>query len=521
MDLTKYAELFRSEAREHLLVIERALAQLRNGSDDDQIAELFRSTHTIKGMAAAMGYASVEQLAHALESVLDGVRTQARGIDDDLLRVLVDGADALAKAIDDAVAGTQTEATTPSRPAFAEVQEEQLVATRSARSTIEGTVRVDVQRLDALLDLTGELVIARDRLIRALEDNAQDFGMRASRNSTHPLARAVHDASSLVSAVQDEVLRLRLVPVHQVFDRFPRLVRDLAREVGKDVTFITEGRDIELDRSLLEALGDPVVHLLRNAIDHGIEPAGYRERAGKPAQGRLVLRAARDRNAVIIQVEDDGRGIDRHAVLERARERGLVPWDAPALDDDQLLRVIAQPGLSTAESVTNISGRGVGIDVVVNRVRSFGGTIDLETEQGRGTRFTLRLPTTLAITRALLVTAGGDQFALSAAHVMEVHEWEAVDQLSNGDVRIRDDVLPLVPLEERFGLPASAADERHLVVVDAGTGRRALLVDEITGHQDIVVKRFQSVHESQPWFSGATLLGDGRPALIVDLSSLA
>ena len=304
--------------------------------------------------------------------------------------------------------------------------------------------------------------------------------------------------------------------------RYLALAEAIARDIGKDVTFVTEGRDIELDRSLLEALGDPVVHLLRNAIDHGIETGADRERAGKPRHGRLALRALRDRNAVVIHVEDDGRGIDRDAVLSRARERGSVPWSTTSLDDDQLLRVIAQPGLSTAESVTNISGRGVGIDVVVNRMRSLGGSIELETEAGRGTRFTLRLPTTLAITRALLVSAGGEQFALAAAHVMEVQEWSTPSGSRIPDeVTIRDDILPLVPLEERFGLAASTVEDRHLVVVDAGGGRRALLVDEITGHQDIVVKRFRGVRESHTWFSGATLLGDGRPALIVDLSSLA
>jgi two-component system chemotaxis sensor kinase CheA len=325
-----------------------------------------------------------------------------------------------------------------------------------------------------------------------------------------------------VSAVQEEVFRLRLVPVHQVFDRFPRVVRDIARETGKEVAFVTEGGDIELDRSLLESLGDPVIHLLRNAVDHGIETPPERERRGKPATGQLVLRATRDRNAVQIQVEDDGGGIDRNAVLTRARERGVVPWHTTVLDDDQMLRVIAQPGLTTAEAVTNISGRGVGIDVVVNRVRSLGGTIELESREGQGTRFTLKLPTTLAITRALLVSAGGEHFALPAAHVMEVHAWQSESETEgSADVTIRDDVMPLVPLTERFGLASRSADERHLIVVDAGTGRRALLVDEITGHQDIVVKRFRPVRDAHPWFSGATLLGDGRPALIVDLSSLS
>ncbi|AMW04748.1 chemotaxis protein CheA [Gemmatimonas phototrophica] len=388
------------------------------------------------------------------------------------------------------------------------------------------TVRIDARRLDTLLDLVGELVITRDRLLRAIE--AEDHPDR-------DVQRAARDAARLVSAMQDEVLQARLLPVGQVFDRFPRLVRDVSRELGKDVSFVMEGREIELDRSLLDAIGDPILHLLRNALDHGIEEPAVREAAGKAPRGELILRAARDRAAVIIQVQDDGRGIHRETVLHRALEQGLVPPDTAVLTDELLLQVIAHPGFSTARRVTNLSGRGVGVDVVNTRVRALGGQLEIESIEGLGTVVTLRLPVTLAITRALLVEVRGSTFALPATHVeeaMEYHESLRVHHAGGPAVTIRDEVVPLVALGERFGLvrsstlenvnasaPGSGVDQ-HLAIVEAGGRRVALLVDALVAQQDIVVKPLDVVRGASPWFSGATVLGDGSPALIIDVPSV-
>lgn len=515
VDLARYAELFRTEAREHLDQLEMALEQFRQDHDTQHVAVLFRAAHTIKGMAAAMGYDSVERLAHALETFLDGIRQGTRTVDDQLVRTLQEAADALAHAVDDAARVANDTADTQARTAFGTTRSENGNGSARRVSTVS-TVRVEVSRLDALLDLAGELVLARDHLLQLL----QTAEGPSSRTSVE-LHRAIDQTSGLITALQDEVMRVRLVPVQYAFDRFPRFARELARELGKDVELQLEGRDIEVDRSLLDAIGDCVIHLLRNAIDHGIEPVDLRRAVGKDAAGHIVLRAMRDRTAIVIQIEDDGRGIDRDVILQRALERSIVSAETETLDDEQLLQAIATPGLTTAHHVTQVSGRGVGLDAVVARVRTLGGTVQLETATGQGTRFTMRLPATLAITRALLVSAGGEQFAFSAAHVVDVHAWDRTNDPVPETVTIRDSTLPLVPLVKRFGLMPTEAEERHLVVVDAGAGRRAILVDEITGHQDIVVKRFQSVHEAHPWFSGATVLGDGRPALIVDVSSLS
>lgn len=651
MNLAKYADLFRTESREHLAEIDAALLALEQGGDAQHVTVLFRSTHTIKGMAASMGYEHVERLSHALETLLDGVRSGARVLDADVVALLFDGADALASAVDAAVEGngndvsgafdamlqrlasaadtrtatssggvagdsernelahdvfpvarvaearsernaTQADARSDGRaetrvveiriapdaalkgvrammavaklealgtvraidPAqhqwnldafdgtltvtldtaaaleeieravrsagdIARVTLRQPTVTRSERETLRH-VRIDARRLDALLDLVGELVITRDRLVRTAERQHAPSDVAAER----ALATAVHDTSRLVSALQDEVLRTRMTPVGQVFDRFPRLVRDVARDLGKEVTFVTEGRDIELDRSLLDAIGDPIVHLLRNAIDHGLERPDVRRNVGKPPAGRLVLRAARDRATIIVQVSDDGRGIDRDAVLARAQASGIVDSDTTSLSDDGLLRVLARAGFSTAATITSVSGRGVGIDVVASRVRSLGGSLDVQSAVGQGTTFTLRLPVTLAIVRALLVRVADETYALPASHVLEALEFDARALGSHRDretVTLRDEVIPLLRLHGRFGLGRTRQAETHLVIVESGAQRLALEVDSLVGQQDVVVKAYDTVLGAESLFSGATILGDGTPALIVDLGSLA
>jgi two-component system chemotaxis sensor kinase CheA len=307
-----------------------------------------------------------------------------------------------------------------------------------------------------------------------------------------------------------------------VFDRFPRQVRDIARDLGKEVQFSCEGREVELDRSLLDAIGEPIVHLLRNALDHGIEDSAARVLAGKPATGQLVLRAGRDRSSVVIQVEDDGRGIDRDAIRLRAQAQGIVDANAATLTDDELLQVLAHPGFSTASAVTSISGRGVGVDVVMTRVRALGGTLDLETVQGEGSAFTIRLPVTLAIIRALLVRVDSASYAIPAAHVVEVLEYTPgtiVTSAAGERLPWRDELLPIVRLRERFGLPC-ASDETFVAVVESAGRRSALFVDALLSQHDIVVKPLDVARGSLALFNGATVLGDGTPSLIVDVGSL-
>ena len=377
-------------------------------------------------------------------------------------------------------------------------------------------IRVDLRRLDALMNTVGELVIVRDRLRRLSGGAAPDT------------QEAVDQASRLVSELQDEIMRARLAPVSQVFDRFPRLVRDAARSLGKKVDLVIEGKEIELDRSMLDEIGDPLVHLLRNSLDHGIEPPEERRAKGKPATGTLHLVAARERSRVIIRVEDDGRGIQRDRVLAKAVSLGLVrAEEAPGMTDEEVYRLLTAAGFSTAETITDVSGRGVGLDVVATRVRALGGMLDVASTPGRGTSFTLQLPLTLAIVRALLVRLGDETYALPITHVGEtVHlEPEEIRTVKGRTVALlRDEVIPLLPLRGilryREAATGRADGKRPAVILEVGEQRVGVEVDRLLGQQEIVVKQFDGTGGMLRLFSGATILSDGRPALILDAGSV-
>lgn len=380
------------------------------------------------------------------------------------------------------------------------------------KAPLQRYVRIDLRRLDHLMSLVGELLIVRGRLT-----------LRAAALGDAALDEAVADASRLIGEVQDGVLGGRMVPVWQVFDRFPRVVRDAAHTLGKDVEFVVEGREIELDRALLEQVADPLVHLLRNAVDHGIESPAVRLAAGKRAAGRLLVSAVRERNAVVIRVSDDGRGVDRARVLQRARDEGLVDAERESLEDDEILRVISRAGFSTAERVTELSGRGVGIDAVLAKIRALGGTVELKSREGEGTSFSLRLPVTLAVIPALMARIGDESYALPLTHVTETL------QLSRGRVRtvrgrevivIREDVLPLLRLGDIVGAPRGEDRASHVVILQVAERKAGLVVDQLMGREEIVVKPFDAVRGAATCFNGATIMGDGSAALILEVSSL-
>ncbi|MDQ3388855.1 MAG: chemotaxis protein CheA [Gemmatimonadota bacterium] len=384
--------------------------------------------------------------------------------------------------------------------------------TGSARAR---NIRVDLRRLDALMNQIGELVIIRGRLQRLAE-----------LRDAPELEETVDRAARLISELQDEIMQARMVPVGQVFDRFPRLVRDAARTLDKQVDLLIEGKEIEFDRSMLDEIGDPIVHLLRNSLDHGIESPRERRAAGKPPGGMLRLTAARERSQVVIRVEDDGRGIQRERVVERAVAQGLVARDSmTALGDEEIFQLLTRPGFSTAHEVTDVSGRGVGLDVVATRVRALGGILEIASRAGEGTSFTLRLPLTLAIVRALLVKLGTETYALPMAHVSETVEIpaEEIRSVKGCSVAVlRDEVVPLLSLSSalRRGADDPARRLRTAVVLERGEHRMGVEVDELVGQQEIVVKSFDATAETLQFFSGATILSDGRPALILDVGSL-
>ena len=527
MDNSKYAALFLTESQEQLLEINNALLDLERGESDASVARLFRAVHSMKGMSAAMGYNSVAELSHEMETLFDKLRSGALLVTPLIVDTLFAGADALEQAVSMAtanppeemdvsgviqrlnIASAETPQTLTAEFAVAAAEKSASSAQPQARTR---QVRIDAARLDSLMDMAGELVIARDRLAQI----AEAIGDAS-------LDEAMLHASQIIANLQNEILKSRLVPVGQVFDRFPRLVRDTARSLGKDVEFRLEGKEIELDRSMLEEMGEPVLHLLRNALDHGIELPAERKAAGKEPVAIVTLSAERDRTTVLIQVADDGRGIDQRRVLPRAKKLGLVDAAATELTNEELIRVIARPGFSTADRVTDISGRGVGFDIVASKVRSLGGSLEVRTTAGAGTSVVMRLPMTLAISRALLARVDTEIYAIPLTHVVETFTLSLpmLQQVKGKEVlTIRDDVFPAVRLRERVGLPPRASGAGQVVLVELADRHAALIVDEFVGQQEIVVKHFTGVAGSRNLFSGATILGDGDPALIIDASTL-
>jgi len=622
MDLSQYAELFLAESREHLSACNQLLLEWeRRPTSAEPIGGIFRAVHTVKGMAATMGYARVADLAHRMENLLDHLRRGGRPPTDDTLQLLFRATDALEKAVGLAVAGREREAdlaavvadldrvaaqiaprAAPKRepsappppagsgrlvhvtlspeaqlkggramlivrkaqslggvhrlqPPLAAFEAEDFdgrfsfeLDTAAPAAEIEAAVRsvgdvervavggdeahvtpaesaggggrsrhirVDLRRLDALMDLIGELVTARGRLNEL-----------AARSRDPAIDDVAIQISRLSADLQAEIIQARMTPVWQVFDRFPRLVRDLARQLDKQVAFRVEGKEIELDRAILDELGDPLVHLLRNAVDHGIETPAERKRRKKKPEGEIVLAAVRERSSVAISIADDGRGIDRARVLERAKRDGLVGPHVEALSDDQLLRVLARPGFSTADAVTSVSGRGVGIDVAMTRIRALGGSIEIRTEPGKGTTFVLRLPVTLAIVRALIAAVGPERYALPLTYVAETVEFgaTAITTMEGREAMVlRDRVVPLVHLRTLLGVTDDAAPpppRRPVIVLEMGERRTGIVVDGMLSQQEIVVKGFAAPQGTLPVFSGATIMGDGVPALILDAAGL-
>ncbi len=534
MDLARYTALFLSDSRDHLQRCNELLLALeRNPGSSTPVAELFRAFHSIKGSSAAMGFDPVSELAHAAEQLLAGIREgtvePSRAIIDGLFRAvdaLAEGVEAVGRGDTPVVDLELIEAlfrlvpTIEMRTAEIPIPERRRDARLSTAVTapvrpVARQVRVDLERLDSLVNDVGELVVARNRLSAI-----------ADREIGSDLEQVSGRISALVAGLQSGVLRARMAPVDEVFDRFPRMVRDLGRELGKEIRLELQGTDIEVDRSVLDALTEPLTHLLRNAADHGLETGAERVAAGKDSEGTIRLRAERVRDEVTVTVADDGRGIDRAGVRDRAVERGLLEAGAPVPDAVALLRLLAHPGFTTRAHVTSVSGRGVGIDAVLTRVRSLGGRMELKTVPGRGTTFLMHLPVTRAILRALLVGVEDERYAIPFGVLAEA----AVHEQAESEVTLRGSPLPTADLRDVVGLTRAGKGRRPVVVVDAGGGagrpgrgrvarttgrrggaaRRPARAAGLGGRRHDSARRFTGAHSG----SGRSLLGgglDGRP----------
>lgn len=537
MDMSQYLDLFVSEVREHLKNISKLVIVLESvPGDRATIDELFRSAHSVKGMAASMGFKQAAELAHGMENLMDRVR-RGLEIDSGLFDILLAGESALSAMVDDIEKGgsggmdtapllarissydpsaspktTDTSAAEKDKRAYTGADPEQTVTARSETSSFQQTVKIKTAVLDRLLTTTGELVTVKHRLLMT---------SRSLRN--RDFSEALESLGKAIRELHDQVMAVRLIPLAMITERFPRMIRDLARESGKEINFSMSGVEIELDRSILELLGDPLAHILRNSLDHGIETPSERVTAGKSPTGRVSISVSRDKDQVAIRINDDGRGMDPERIASTAVAKGIIQkGKASTLSIEEKLLLICLPGFSTAEKVTDISGRGVGMDVVRTTIQSLSGTMSIETEQGKGSTFVLRLPLTVAIINVLLVAVGKLTLAVPLTAVGRTMELKSEELALIGDEEVfflEEKMVPVVSLSRLMNIDSGSQKKETVSLFISEIKGRVIgvQVDRILGNQEIFVKPLLRPLSAMGGLSGATVLGDGEVVFIVDI----
>lgn len=580
--------LFCSESQDLLQDIEQGVLVLEeNPQDTDTLATVFRAFHTFKGNASVMKLAVIQRLAHELESLLDAARRGTYRLDRRAIDAILSGADIFKRFIDEMAAqiegaGTGRQISLPvtavvedvrgllsaPQPASDTVIEPTLAATpvvvtatpavvsvppaaaemapasipvevvlplpappdveqpeiQSAAGRVvaaagvgaAGLIRVDTAKLDGLIDLVGELVIAQSMV-------TQNSALQAV--ASEQLARSLGQLRGISTELQRTALSLRMVPIRGTFQKMARLVRDLSGQVGKEIRLVLEGEETELDRTLVEELGDPLVHMIRNAADHGIEPPADRVASGKQPSGTIALRAFHKGGMVFVQIQDDGRGLSVSRIRAKAVERGLIAAQE-SLTDREVLDLIFAPGFSLASKVTDLSGRGVGMDVVRRNIERLRGMIEIDSVEGKGTTFTIGLPLTLAIIEGLLVQVGDQRFVVPTLSVREsfrpLPSMLSAVQGRGEMVSVRGTLTPLLRLADHLHIPDAVNDPTQgiVMVLEAGQDSRCVLVDALVGKQEVVIKSLGETFQDHQAFAGAAILGDGRVGLILDTTSL-
>jgi two-component system, chemotaxis family, sensor kinase CheA len=573
---------FLVESEELLQGMDQDMVTLESVANDaDLLNRIFRALHTIKGTSGFLGFEPIVKLAHRAEDVLNGLRRGECLLTRRMMDALLSARDQLGRmlkdirnqqfgeyALDDILHELEEvqklaednrplgeilvsdKVIAPETLASALQEQEQggeskklgeiLVETGAASAAEVGnallqqrmapetqadaqTMRVNVRKLDELINLVGELVLERNRLVRLSRDLATGSLERDAFEGA--LALSTARLSFVTEELQNAGLKARMLPIESVFRKFPRLVRDVARGLGKQVQLVLEGQETEIDKTMIELIGDPLVHLVRNSLDHGIELPEARAQAGKPRDGTIRLEAAQEGDQIIITVSDDGAGIDPERILAKALEKGLVTSDrARTLTQREILDFIFLPGFSTAQKVNDLSGRGVGMDVVRSNLRKLNGTVELDSEVGRGTTMHLRLPLTLAILPVLLVEVSEEIYALPLRAVLETVRIQAgkIHRVESREVlQLRGETVPLLRLRELFGLPAGGSESgQKVVLLGIGGKRVALLVDKFIGQESTVMKPLGAYLHGGAQLAGATISGDGRVRLVLDPAGL-
>jgi two-component system chemotaxis sensor kinase CheA len=530
IDREALVQAFVAEAGDILAAMEQQLLALEARPDDDEtVHSLFRGAHTLKGSGALVSFDAVRDLAHTLEDLLERVRSKTLRVSDGLVSLLLRAVDLLRTAVAEGAAGRTATS------AEAEAFREQLCRAAEGKATGAGlvaaarpapaaavaqapaataarTLRVDVAKLDKMINLSGEIAISRGRLDDMLE--------RRVSLTVDEILEAHREADRLYLDLQDLIMQARMVPLGPTFQQHLRTVRDLAAAEHKQVRLVLEGEDVEVDTAVVEHIRDPLMHMVRNAIDHAMELPAERQARGKDPCGRLTLRAFHEGALVVIQVADDGAGLDRERIVRHAVEKGLVGVGAPLMDDE-VYELIFEPGFSTREQVTDVSGRGVGMDVVRRNVEALRGSVSVESELGRGTTITLRFPLTLAIIEGFRVVVAGEVYILPLEAVAECVELPAgSDRGRCGVLNLRGEPLPFLRLRDHFQLGGDAPPRENVVVVQHAGARVGLTVDSLLGESQTVIKPLGRMFQGVRGISGSAILGDGRVALILDIAGL-
>ncbi len=569
---------FLEETNELIESLDNDLVVLETSPDDKSLIDkIFRAVHTIKGTSSFLGFDQLVEVSHSAEDVLHLIRNGEKAMTPEIMDVILEATDVIKVLVKQVkedkfeeieIAGIkarleglksdkppQKEEVADEVPSETEVQEEiveeapQKVETKSAPvqkekpaqkpadkkgaaadsdkglSGIDATtIRVSVERLDDMMNLVGELVLERNRLLQINRDFRENKNVDEYPEKVADTTERIH---FVTTEIQLSVLKTRMVPIDRLFRKFPRMIRDISREMKKKADLLISGGETELDKTVIDELGDPLVHLLRNSIDHGLEAPEQRRALGKPEIGRVELSARQEGNHIIIGVKDDGKGIDVDKVKAKALEREIVTQEQLlAMSKQDIMQLIFEAGFSTAEQVSNISGRGVGMDVVKTNIRKLGGMIELNSEVNMGTEMVLKLPLTLAIMQALMVQVHNDVYAIPLASVIETIKIEDGDIKNVNQKEViyhRDSVIPLLRLQEVFMVSqnGNTSDTEYMVLVGAGEKRFGLVVDRLIGQEEVVIKSLGDYLGNIPGIAGGTITGDGRVRLIVDCANIA
>ncbi len=575
-------EGFLTETAELLEKLDDDLVALEKMPEEmDLLNGIFRSIHTVKGASSFLGFDLLVKITHKTEDVLNRLRKDELKVTPETMDVILEAVDHIkllvndirngeivereldeiinklipyisdtfrestvlpmetTRADDSSGNGTHPpvktceapESTSPAQeprtaetvaspePSAPKPAQAKTAPPRGEELSDNTTVRIDVKRLDDLMNQVGEIVLERNRVLQMNIDyqsreNIVTFGEEFSK-----LAKRI---DFVTSELQMQVLKIRMIPVEKVFKKFPRIVRNLSRDLGKEVNLEIIGEETELDRSVVDEIGDPLIHLIRNALDHGVESPEERVAAGKPRSGNVVLSATHEGNNIIISIRDDGKGIDPDKLAKKALDKGLVTEEQLAgMSGKEILDLVFLPGFSTKEKATDVSGRGVGMDVVKTNIRKLNGIIEIRSEVGKGSEFILKLPLTLAIIQSLLVDVENEVYSIPLAAVLETLKVEtsSFHQVGGQEVlKLRDSVLPLLRLQKLFGVKESesSVEQSYVVIIGVAEKRIGLIVSRLLGQQEVAIKSLGKYLAKAPGIAGSTIMGDGRVALIVD-----